>query len=337
MVSAADASLTVREDLELPDLEEIRRAAGRIAPWAHRTPVLTSRSLDAMAGAHLFFKCENLQRAGAFKFRGATNAVFSLRDEEALRGVLTHSSGNHGAALALAAANRGIRCWVVMPEGAPRVKRAAVAGYGAEIVSCAPTVEARETTAARVAADTGATFVHPYDDPRVIAGQGTAALELLAEVSDLDLVVAPVGGGGLLSGTAIAVTTVSPRTRVVAAEPAAADDAFRSLAAGRRMPAGPAPTIADGLRTALSDRTFRVLRERVAAVVTVSEEAIVAAMRTVWERMKLIVEPSSAVAVAALLAGAGSPAAAGERVGVILSGGNVDLDRLPWATPAREG
>jgi len=319
---------------ELPDLASIRRAAERIAPWAHRTPVLTSRSLDAMAGAHLFFKCENLQRAGAFKFRGATNAVFSLSDDEARRGVLTHSSGNHGAALALAAANRGIRCWVVMPEGAPRVKRAAVAGYGAEIVGCAPTVEAREATAARVAAETGATFIHPYDDPRVIAGQGTAALELLADAPGLDWVVVPVGGGGLASGTAIAVGSISPRTRVVAAEPAAADDAYRSFTTGVRQPAGPAPTIADGLRTALSERTFRALRERVSAVVTVEEEAIVAAMRTVWERMKLVIEPSAAVAVAALLAGTDSaafPIAPGERAGVILSGGNVDLDRLPWA------
>jgi threonine dehydratase len=322
---------------ELPDLAAIRRAAERIAPWAHRTPVLTSRSLDALAGARLFFKCENLQRAGAFKFRGATNAVFSLADEEAARGVLTHSSGNHGAALALAARNRGIRCRVVMPAGVPRVKRAAVAGYGAEIVFCEATVEAREATAARVAAETGAAFIHPYDDPRVIAGQGTAALELLAEVPDLDCVLVPIGGGGLMSGTAIAVRAVSPRARVVAAEPAAADDAHRSLSTGRLQPAGPAPTVADGLRTSLSARTFRALSELTAGVVTVSEEAIVAAMRTVWERMKLIVEPSAAVPVAALLAGAASPAAAGERVGLILSGGNVDLDRLPWAAAPAAG
>lgn len=322
---------------ELPDLAAIRRAAERIAPWAHRTPVLTSRSLDAMAGARLFFKCENLQRAGAFKFRGATNAVFSLSEEEARRGVLTHSSGNHGAALALAAANRGIRCWVVMPEGAPGVKRAAVAGYGAEIVYCEATVAAREATAARVAADTGATFLHPYDDPRVIAGQGTAALELLDEVPDLVCVVVPVGGGGLMSGTAVAVRGLSASTRVLAAEPAAADDAFRSFQSGRLQPAGPAPTVADGLRTALCERTFRALAELTAGVVTVSEEAIVAAMRTVWERMKLIVEPSAAVPVAALLAGDASPAGVrrqGERVGVILSGGNVDLDRLPWTAAA---
>ena len=290
-----------------------------------------------MAGARLFFKCENLQRAGAFKFRGATNAVFSLTEEEARRGVLTHSSGNHGAALALAAANRGIRCWVVMPEGAPRVKRAAVAGYGAEIVSCAPTVEAREATAAARRRRNRRHLRPPLrrsaGDRRPGDGGAGAARGSPG----------PRPGGGAGGGRRAAErhrhrrATLSPRTRVVAAEPAAADDAFRSLAAGRRMPAGPAPTIADGLRTALSERTFRVLRERVAAVVTVPEEAIVAAMRTVWERMKLVVEPSSAVAVAALLAGAGSPAAAGERVGVILSGGNVDLDRLPWATPAREG
>lgn len=322
---------------DLPDLAAIRRAAERIAPWAHRTPVLTSRSLDAMAGAHLFFKCENLQRAGAFKFRGATNAVFALGDEEAGRGVLTHSSGNHGAALALAAAHRGIRCWVVMPAGAPRIKHAAIAGYGAEVVECEPTLAAREATAARLAADTGATLIHPFDDVQVIAGQATAALELLAEVPDLDLVVAPISGGGLVAGTAIAVASLSPHTRVVAAEPAAADDAFRSFTTGRRQPAGPAPTIADGLRAALAERTFRALREKVSAVVTVEEAAIVAAMRTVWERMKLVIEPSAAVAVAPLLAGATSPARPGERVGVILTGGNVDLDRLPWSAAPGEG
>jgi threonine dehydratase len=279
-------------------------------------------------GVRLFFKAENLQRAGAFKARGATHAVFTLGEEAARRGVLTHSSGNHGAALAMAAAARGVPCRVVMPRDAPAVKRAAVAGYGAEIAFCEPTLAAREEVTARLLAETGATLVHPYDDPRVIAGQGTAALELIAEVPDLDRVVVPVGGGGLASGTALALAEAAPRVRVTGVEPAAADDAARSLAAGRREPAGSGRTVADGLKATLSERTFRILAARLDGVATVSEEAIVAAMRAFWERAKLVVEPSSAVAVAAVLAGAA--ARPGERVGVILTGGNVDLDRLPW-------
>jgi threonine dehydratase len=311
-----------------PTLADVRRAAERIRPYAHRTPVLTCASLDAMIGARLFFKCENFQKVGAFKFRGACNAVFSLSEEEARRGVATHSSGNHAAALSLAARLRGIPAHVVMPSTSRVIKQAAVAGYGGCIVLCEPTLAAREATLERVVAETGATVVHPYNDPRVIAGQGTAALELLEDVGDLDIVMAPVGGGGLLSGTAIAVTAIAPATRVVAAEPAGADDAFRSLKEGRIVPSVNPQTVADGLLTSLGTLTFAVIRERVEQIVTVSEAAIVMAMRHVWERMKVIIEPSSAVPLAALLEG--TLAVHGLRVGVILSGGNVDLDRLPW-------
>ncbi len=312
----------------LPTIAEVRAAAQRIRPHAHRTPVLTCASLDAMTGAALFFKCENFQRVGAFKFRGAANAVLSLSDEEASRGVATHSSGNHAAALALAARLRGISAHVVMPRTAKAVKRAAVAGYGGRIVLCEPTLAAREATLADVVAATGATIVHPYNDARVIAGQGTAALELVEEIPCLDLVMAPVGGGGLLSGTAIAVAGASPRTTVVGAEPAEADDAFRSLQEGRIVPSVDPRTVADGLLTSLGALTFAVIRELVAEIVTVSEEAIVIAMRHTWERMKIVIEPSSAVPLGALLEG--KLPAAGRRIGVILSGGNVDLADLPW-------
>jgi threonine dehydratase len=311
-----------------PTLEDVRAAAARIAGEAHRTPVHTSEGLDALVGMRLFFKCENLQKVGAFKYRGATNAVRSLTDDEAARGVLTHSSGNHAQALALAAKRRGVPAWVVMPTNAPGVKRRAVEGYGAEIVPCEPTLEAREAGAAEVQARTGATFVHPYDDPRIVAGQGTAALELLEDVPDLDAVIAPVGGGGLCSGTCIAVHGLSPRTRVYGSEPAAADDAARSLASGELIPVGAADTIADGLRTSLSPLTFGILRAHVAGIPTVTEDEIVSAMRAIWERLKLVVEPSAAVPLAALARL--HPELAGKRLGVILSGGNVDLDRLPW-------
>ncbi len=281
-----------------------------------------------MVGARLFFKCENFQKVGAFKFRGATNAVFSLSDAEASKGVATHSSGNHAAALALAARLRGIPAHVVMPSTSRAIKQAAVDGYGARIVLCEPTLEARESTLETVVAATGAAVVHPYNDPRVIAGQGTAALELLADIPDLDVVMTPVGGGGLLSGTAIVVRSLAPGARVVGAEPAAADDAFRSLEQGRIVPSVDPRTIADGLLTSLGTLTFAIIREHVAGIVTVSEAAIVAAMRHVWERMKILVEPSSAVPLGALIEG--KLAAAGLRVGIILSGGNVDLEHLPW-------
>ena len=312
----------------LPDLAAIRAAQVRIAPYVHRTPVLTCRSLDALVGARLYFKCESLQKVGAFKARGACNAVFGLPEDVAARGVVTHSSGNHGAALAYAAQRRGIPAHVVMPEDAPKIKIANVEGFGAHVHFCAPTLVARVETCAAVARTTGATLVHPYDDVAVIAGQGTAALELIEAVPDLDAIVAPVGGGGLLAGTAIAARGVRPDIAVMGAEPAGADDAARSFASGVLQTLAQPRTIADGLRASLSERTLRALREHVSAIGTCSEEAIVAAMRSTWERMKIVIEPSSAVPLAALLEG--SLAVAGKAVGVIVTGGNVDLDRLPW-------
>jgi threonine dehydratase len=313
-------------------LADVREAAARIAPWAHRTPVLTSASLDRLLGASLWFKCENLQRAGAFKFRGAMNAVAKLSAADLERGVATHSSGNHAAALALAAQLRGARSYIVMPRTAREVKKRAVVGYGGEISFCAPTLEARETTLQRVLAERGSIAIHPYNDPDILAGQGTAALELLEEVPDLDTLIAPIGGGGLVAGTAIAAAEIRPGVRIIAAEPAGADDAYRSIAAGRILPSVDPRTIADGLLTSLGELTFPVVRDRVEAIVTVSEQAIIAAMRLVWERMKIIIEPSSAVPVAALLEK--REQVGGRRIGIILSGGNVDLDDLPWAESA---
>jgi threonine dehydratase len=281
-----------------------------------------------MAGAELFFKCENLQKVGAFKFRGAANTVFSLSEKEASAGVATHSSGNHAQALALAARLRGIPAHIVMPENSPKVKVAAVRGYGARIVFCAPTQKDREQTLERVVAETGATFIHPYNNPGIIAGQGTCALELLEQVSDLDLVMAPVGGGGLLSGTALSCHYLRPDVRVIAGEPKGADDAFRSLRDGRIYPSENPQTVADGLRTSLGTLTFPIIRRYVERIVTVEEESIVAAMRHVWERMKVLIEPSAAVPLAAILEG--GIETGGKRIGIILSGGNVDLDSLPW-------
>jgi threonine dehydratase len=313
---------------KIPDLETIRAAAARIAPYVHRTPVLSCNTLDELVAARLFFKCENLQKVGAFKARGAHNAVFSLADEDAARGVATHSSGNHAQALALAARNRGVAAHVVMPSNSAAVKVEAVKGYGAEVTFCEPTLAARESTLDQVVARTGATFVHPYNSYVIIAGQATAALELLEEVPDLDAVLAPVGGGGLLSGTALATHFVSPQTRVIAAEPKGADDAFRSLEAGRIIPQTDPQTVADGLRTSLGERNFPIIEEHVERIVTVGEQAIVDAMRLIWERAKTVVEPSAAVPFAALLEGGVD--LSGKRVGIILSGGNVDLAQLPW-------
>ena len=316
----------------VPTFEDVQEAATRLHGLAHCTPVLTCSSVNERLGAQVFCKCENFQKAGAFKFRGASNAVMSLSDAEAKRGVATHSSGNHGAALALAARLRGVSAHIVMPANAPESKQAAVAGYGGTIVYCEPTQEAREATLAAVVRETGAAFIHPYDNAKVIAGQGTAALELCAEVPELDVILAPVGGGGLVSGTALTAAACSPGTQVVAAEPEAADDAHRSLAAGKILPANYPDTVADGLRTSLGQLTFAIIQRHVAQIVTVSEEAIIAAMRYVWERMKIIIEPSSAVPMAALLDNRLD--VTGKRVGVILTGGNVDLARLPWvATP----
>jgi threonine dehydratase len=320
----------VRTELsvDLPDIATIRAAHERIRPHVHRTPALTSRSLDAIAGRELVFKCENLQKVGAFKYRGATNAVQSLDDETAARGVATHSSGNHAQALALAARTRGIPAHVVMPISAPAVKREAVAGYGARIIPCEPTLAAREQTLARVVTETGAEFVHPYDDPRVIAGQGTAAVELLEDAGPLDAVITPVGGGGLLSGTAIAVAALAPDCRVYGAEPEGADDAARSLASGRLQPSVDPDTICDGLLTSLSERTFAAIQAHVTAIVTVDDAAVREAMRLVYERMKLVVEPSAVVGLAALLTR--GDRIDGRRVGVVFSGGNVDLAAFVW-------
>ena len=311
-----------------PTFEDVLAAAERIHGHVHRTPVMTSSAIDGIAGAHLHFKCENLQKVGAFKARGATNAVLSLNDEAAGRGVATHSSGNHAAALAYAAGIRGVPANVVMPSSAPPVKKAAVSGYGAVITECEPTLAARETTLDAVVERTGATFIHAYDNPMVIAGQATASLELITDVPDLDAVIAPVGGGGLMSGTAIAVSSSRPDITIWGSEPAGADDAFRSLRDGTLYPSVEPKTIADGLLTSLSNRTFRILSDRLEGILTVNEETIVRAMRLLWERMKLVVEPSGAVPLAAVLEH--PEHFADRRVGLIISGGNVDLDHLPW-------
>lgn len=307
---------------------DVAAAARRVAPHVHRTPVLRSRRLNDILGADIFLKCENLQRIGAFKARGAHNAVLSLEDEQAARGVVTHSSGNHAAALSLAAATRGIRADIVMPENAPRAKVESVRRLGGQITMCEPTIAAREAAAAAIVASTGGTLVHPYDDPHVIAGQGTAAVEFLDECPDLDAITAPVGGGGLMAGTAIAARHICPSIRIVATEPEQADDAWRSWSSGSWTAGDPPDTVADGLRTTIGHNGLPILRALLDDFATVSEASIVEAMRLVWETTKLVIEPSSAVPVAALLERKGGMQ--GKRVGVILTGGNVDLDKLPW-------
>ena len=310
------------------DLATIQAAHARIRPHIHRTPVLTSASLDARCGGKLFFKCENFQKTGAFKARGATNAVFSLTEAEAACGVVTHSSGNHAAALARAARLRGIPAYIVMPSNSSTAKVRNVETYGGRITYCDPTQAAREGTCVRIMAETGAAMVHPFTNERVMAGQGTAVLELLEEAPDLDLILCPVGGGGLLAGTATAAKAVRPAIRIIATEPAGAGDAARSFTAGHIVPLEHAATIADGLRTTVGEPNFAVMQQLVSGVVTVSEEAIVAAMRQLWETLKIVVEPSGAVPYAALLEG--KLPVTGLRVGLILTGGNVDLDSLPW-------
>jgi threonine dehydratase len=319
-----------------PGWEVIVAAHARIAPKIHRTPVLTSASLNAMTGAQLFFKCENLQKTGSFKIRGASNAILSLTDREATHGIVTQSSGNHGAAVACAAAWRGVPAWVVMPKNAPAVKAKAIESYGGKIVFCEPTVTARKAACDRVQAETGAHLVHPYDDDRIIAGQATAAKELLEEVGDLDAVFAPVSGGGLLSGTCLGAQGIRAEVLIFGCEPERADDAYRSLTSGTLQSLDSSDTIADGLRASLAPRTFAILRRHVECILLVSEEEIISAARLVWERMKIIIEPSSAVAMAPLLkpgllaslnlpnrADGGAP-----KLGVIFSGGNVDLSSL---------
>ena len=313
--------------MELPTFEQVKEARERIAPHVHRTPIMTSKYLNQLSGAELFFKCENLQKVGAFKARGACNAVFGLDDEVAVKGVATHSSGNHAAALAYAAQRRGIDATVVMPHTAPAAKKAAVVDYGARIVECEPTQAAREDMLARVIAENGADPVHPYDDSRVIAGQATCALELVEDVPDLDLVVAPIGGGGLISGTCLALSEIDSGIGIIAAEPAGADDARRSLEAGRIVERDAQQTIADGLRTNLKPRTWHFVSNYVRQILLAEEQQILDAMYLTWERMKIIIEPSSAVPLATILDNRGI--FSGKRVGIILTGGNVDLKHCP--------
>ena len=314
--------------MRIPTHEDLLAAQERIAPHVHRTPVLTSAALDRLAGAELFFKCENLQKAGAFKARGASNAVFGLSDAEAGRGVATHSSGNHAQALAYAARRRGIPCHVVMPDDAVAAKKAAVIGYGASVVECEPTFAAREAALSSVLAHTGAGFVHPYDDPRVIAGQATCAREMVEQTGGLDAAIAPIGGGGMISGICLALAAVAPNTEIYAGEPEQADDAARSLRAGRIVTGDAPETIADGLKAELGELTWHFVSNGVADILTVSEREIVDAMKLAWSRLKTVIEPSSAVPLAAILRN--PEVFAGKRVGVVLTGGNVDLDRLPW-------
>lgn len=312
----------------IPNLKDIREAHNRIKSLINKTPIHTSSSVNHILGTEVYLKCENFQKVGAFKFRGATNAVRLLNKEDSLRGVATHSSGNHAAALSLAANQLGIPAYIVMPKNAPEIKKKAVAGYGAKITFCEPTLQAREDTLQKVQKKTGATFIHPYDNFNVICGQGTAAKELLEEKNDLDIVIAPIGGGGLMSGTAIATKSINPNIKVYGAEPLLADDAYRSYKKGELILAGPPRTIADGLLTSLSDLTFKIIKKNVDDIFTVREESIIQAMRMVWERMKIIIEPSSAVPIAAILEN--TSIFKNKKVGMIISGGNVDLDHLPF-------
>jgi len=312
----------------IPTLQDIKNAHQRIQKYIHRTPVFTSQQLNNETGNQIYLKCENFQKVGAFKFRGASNVVFSLEDEFAERGVATHSSGNHAQAIALAAKMRGIPAYIVMPENSPQVKKKAVAGYGGIIRYCKSTLSAREEVLQEVIQETGAHYIPSYDDPGIIAGQGTATFELLQDHPDLDVIMAPVGGGGLLSGTSISAKNVNPDVTVIGAEPANADDAYRSFKSGKRQPIKTNDTIADGLRTELSDLTFSIIYKNTDDIITVSEEAIISAMRFIWERMKIIIEPSSAVPIAVLMEQKLS--VENKKIGVIISGGNVDLEKLPW-------
>lgn len=323
------AALHSNSLMMIPVWSHIAEASYRIKPYIHRTPVLHATYLDSISGATLFFKCENFQKIGAFKIRGATNAVLALHEQGNLHAVATHSSGNHAQAVALAAHNLNIPAYIVMPKTAPEVKKQAVAGYGGKIFLCEPTLESRETTLQQVIAETGAVLVHPYNDPYVIAGQGTAAIELLEDVpTTLDIVMTPVGGGGLLSGTAITVAKLSPSTRVIAGEPAGADDAYRSMARGEIVPSIGPNTLADGLLSSLGDLTFAIMQQYVEQILTVEDDRIIQAMRLVWERMKIIIEPSCAVPLAAVLKY--PDIFADKKVGIILTGGNVDLGKLPF-------
>ena len=312
----------------IPRFKDIQEAHNRIQPFIHRTPVLSSSGINEMFNCEISFKCENFQKVGAFKFRGATNAVRQLNDNESSNGVATHSSGNHAAALALAAKQLGVPAYIVMPENAPDIKKKAVQGYGAEITYCKPTLQAREETLEVVQKRTGATFIHPYDNFNVICGQGTAAKELLEDVSGLNIVMAPIGGGGLMSGTLISAKSMNPEIKVYGAEPLNADDAYRSFNKGELILAGPPNTIADGLLTSLSPFTFQIIKQNINEIFTAKEDNIVLAMRIIWERMKIIVEPSSAVPLASIIEN--QELFKGKKVGIIVSGGNVDLNNLPF-------
>ncbi len=314
----------------IPTLQTIRDAHTRIQPYIHRTPVLSSGILNAQIGAELFFKCENFQKVGAFKARGACNAVLSLTDEQARRGVVTHSSGNHGAALAWAARLRGIKATVVVPDNAPAPKKRAIAAYGADIVYCAPNVVAREAAVTQLIEKYGYFLIHPFDNDQVIAGQGTATLELLEEKPDLDMVISPLGGGGLLSGTSIAAKAIKPRIQVFGGEPRGADDGYRSFTTGVRVTEQTPTTVCDGLRTTLSERTFGIIRANVDGIGVASEENVIKAMRMTWEMLKIVIESSCSPPLGAILEG--NIDVKGKRVGIILTGGNVDLDKLPWQT-----
>jgi len=318
-------------DMYIPTLADMLVAHERIKPYIHRTPVLTSEFINALTGAELFFKCENLQKAGAFKARGASNAVFGLTDEQAKRGVATHSSGNHGTCLSYAAGRRGIPCTVVMPHTAPQAKKDAVRGYGGVVVECEPSTTSREAVFAEVVAKSGAEFVHPYNDPRVISGQGTCSKELIEQVADLDAVIAPIGGGGMISGTCLTLSNLAPSVKIYAAEPEQADDAYRSFKAGYIIADDAPETIADGLKVPLKDLTWHFVSNHVTDILTASEAEIVEAMKLIWKRMKIVMEPSSAVPLATILKNKGI--FAGKRVGVVITGGNVDLDLLPWQRP----
>ena len=314
--------------MDIPKFVDVETAHQIVQKYAHRTPILTSLSINNIVGGELHFKCENFQKVGAFKFRGACNAVFSLSEKDAQKGVATHSSGNHAAALALAAKMRGIAAHIVMPDNSPEIKKKAVAGYGANITYCLPTLQARESTLAKVVEKTGATEIHPYNNFNVISGQGTAAKELIEDAGDFDIIIAPVGGGGLLSGTALSTKKMLPGCEVIAAEPAGADDAFKSFHTKNLVPSINPNTISDGLLTSLGERNFTIILDKVDDIVTVTEENIVTAMRMIWERMKIIIEPSSAVPLAAILEG--KIDVNNKKVGIILSGGNLDLGRLPF-------
>ena len=316
--------------LDTPNLsiDDVKAAHERIRPYIHRTPVLTSTYLNNLTGARLYFKCENFQKAGAFKVRGACNAVFGLSDADSVNGVCTHSSGNHALSLSYAAGQRGIPCNVVMPRSAPDAKKAAVRGYGGKITECEPSTTNREEVFAKVQSETGGEFVHPYNDPRVITGQATCSLELMQEVDDLDAVVAPIGGGGMISGTCLTLSNIAPNVGIYAAEPEQADDAYRSFKAGHIIADDAPVTVADGLKVPLKENTWHYVSSFVTDILTASEDEIIEAMKLIWQRMKIVIEPSSAVPLAVILKN--PEVFAGKKVGVIITGGNVDLDKLPW-------